>query len=236
MFGFIIVRRTSVHISFYVMVHYYQTYIYICPYHTICDGLLLLGVHWYQSISHSMSWYIIIRRTLVSVYTTLYVVMYYYQAFIGISPYHTLCLGLLFSGLHWYQYISHTMSWFIITKRTLVSVYKTLYVLVYYYQAFIGINPYHTLCRGILLSDVHWYQSISHAKSWFIIITRTLVSVYTTLYVLVYYYQAFIGISPYHTLCRSLLLSDVHWYQSISHSMSWFIIVRRTLVSVYITR
>ena len=210
MFGFIIVRRTSVHISFYVMVHYYQTYIYICPYHTICDGLLLLGVHWYQSISHSMSWYIIIRRTLVSVYTTLYVVVYYYQAYIGISPYHTLCRGILLSDVHWYLSIPHSMSWFIIIRRTLVSVHITHYVMMYYYQKYIGISLYHTLCRAFLLSDVHWYQSISHTMSRFIIIRRTLRSVYITLYVVVYYYQTYICISPFHTLCRRLVLSGVH--------------------------
>ena len=64
------------------------------------------------------------------------------------------------------------------------SLHITLYVVVYYYQAYIAISPYYTLCHGLLLSDVHWYQSILHTISWFIIV---------------------ICISPYHTLCHGLL-------------------------------
>ena len=237
MYWYIFIRLTlvSVHITLYVLVYYYQAFICISPYHTLCRGLLLLDVHWYQSISHSMSWFIFVRRTLVSVHITHYVVVYYYQAYIGISPYHTLCLGILLSVFHWHQSMSHSTSWFNIIRRTLVSVHITLYVMVYYYQAYIGISAYHTPCHGLLLSGLHWYQSISHSMSRFIIIRNTSVSVHITIYVVVYFCQTYIAISPYHTLCRGLLLSDVHWYQSISQSMSWYIIISLSLASVHVT-
>ena len=234
---YIFIRLTlvSVHITLYVLVYYYQASIGISRYHTLCRGLLLLDVHWYQSISHSMSWYIIIRLSLVSVHSTLYVVVYYCRTYISISPYHTPCRGVLLSGVHWYQSISHSMSWYIFISLSLASVHVTLYVVVYYCQTYIGISPYHTLCHGLILSGVHWYQCISHSMSWFIIIRRTLVSVHITLYVMVYYHQVYIGISPFHTLCHGLLLSGIHRWQSISQSRSWYIFVRRTLLSVHIT-
>ena len=78
------------------------------------------------------------------------------------------------------------MSWFIIVRRTLVSVHITLYAVVYYCQTYIGISPYHTLSHDLLSSRVHWYQSISHSMLWFIIIRRTLPSVHATIYVMVY--------------------------------------------------
>ena len=92
----------------------------------------------------------------------------------------------------------------------------------YYYQDYIGISPYHTLCHGLLLSGLHWYQSVFHSISCFIIIRISVVSVRITLYVMFYFYHDYIGISPYHTLHHILIVRCVSP-------------IKITLVSAYIT-